>query len=140
MVIAHLKLIEGAARIAVGMWFGGSLEIVSGTFYLTAGITGMVKAAAETIILLGADKNKCQEVADMAGKVQLGVEVVAMALDIFLAGHAIAVTRTIAKIAGETMKEAAPKLVEEVVKNSPQEISTIAAQKVGQQVSEQIAK
>lgn len=138
-VYGALKLLEGAARLAVGDVVGGSLEIASGASYLTAGIAGMVKAAAETAILLGADKDKCLEVADIAGKVQLGAEVVAMALDIFQAGRAISATRAIAKTTGEAMKEAAPKLAEAVVKNSSQEISTIAKQ-VGQQVSEQIAE
>lgn len=138
-VYGAFKLVEGAARLAVGDVVGGSLEIASGASYLTAGIAGMVKAAAETAILLGADKDKCQEVADIAGKVQLGAEVVAMALDIFQAGRAILATRAIAKTTGEAMKEAAPKLAEVVVKNSSQEISTIA-KRVGQQVSEQIGK
>ncbi|HGJ5876272.1 MAG TPA: type III secretion system translocon subunit SctE [Arsenophonus sp.] len=138
-VYGAFKLIEGAARIAVGDVVGGSLAIASGSSYLFAGIAGIVKAAAETAIFLGADKNKCQEVADIAGNIQLGAELVGMTLDIFQAGRAISATKAIAKTAGETMKEAAPKLVEAVVKNSPQEISSIA-QKVGQQVSEQIAE
>ena len=79
------KLIEGAARIAVGDVVGGAMDMASGGAYLTAGIAGMV-AAAETAILCGADKEKCQQVIDVAGKVQLGAEVVGMALDIFQQG------------------------------------------------------
>lgn len=67
----------------------------------------MVKAAAETAILCGADKDKCQSVIDVAGKVQLGCEIVGMALDIFQAGRAISATRSIAKGTETAMKEAA---------------------------------
>ena len=138
-VIGVFKLIEGAARVAVGDVVGGAMDMASGAAYLTAGIAGMVKAAAETAILCGADKEKCQQVIDVAGKVQLGAEVVAMALDIFQAGRAISATRSIAKGTETAMQEAAPKLVESIAKGSTQEVTNIA-QQVGKQVSEQVAE
>ncbi|ANW22899.1 secretion protein [Vibrio coralliilyticus] len=138
-IVGVFKLIEGAARIAVGDVAGGALDMASGAAYLTAGIAGMVKAAAETAILCGADKEKCQQVIDVAGKVQLGAEIVGMALDIFQAGRAISATRSIAKGTETAMKEAAPKLVESIGKGSTQEVTNIA-QQVGKQVSEQVAE
>ncbi|NOH71597.1 type III secretion system translocon protein [Vibrio pectenicida] len=138
-VIGVFKLIEGAARVAVGDVVGGAMDMASGAAYLTAGIAGMVKAAAETAILCGADKEKCQQVIDVASKVQLGAEVVAMTLDIFQAGRAISATRSIAKGTETAMQEAAPKLVESIAKGSTQEVTNIA-QQVGKQVSEQVAE
>ncbi|MCG7490146.1 type III secretion system translocon subunit SctE [Vibrio sp. Of14-4] len=138
-VIGVFKLIEGAARIAVGDVVGGAMDMASGGAYLTAGIAGMVKAAAETAILCGADKEKCQQVIDVAGKVQLGAEVVGMALDIFQAGRAISATRSIAKGTETAMTEAAPKLVESIGKGSTSEVANIA-QQIGSQVSEQVSE
>lgn len=138
-VIGLFKLIEGAARVVVGDVVGGAMDMASGGAYLTAGIAGMVKAAAETAILCGADKEKCQKVIDVAGKVQLGAEVVAMALDIFQAGRAISATRTIAKGTETVMQEVAPKLVKSIAKGSTQEVTNIA-QQVGKRVSEQAAQ
>lgn len=127
-----IKLVEGALRCAVGDVAGGALEIAGGAAYLAAGVAGMVKAAAETAILCGADKDKCQSVIDVAGKVQLGCEIVGMALDIFQAGRAISATRSIAKGTETAMKEAAPKLVDGITKGSTEAVTNVAKE-VGKQ-------
>ncbi|MBW3528074.1 type III secretion system translocon protein [Shewanella sp. NKUCC05_KAH] len=132
-----IKLVEGALRCAVGDVAGGALEIAGGAAYLAAGVAGMVKAAAETAILCGADKDKCQSVIDVAGKVQLGCEIVGMALDIFQAGRAISATRSIAKGTETAMKEAAPKLVDGITKGSTEAVTNVAKE-VGKQVAEQV--
>lgn len=137
-IYGAIKLVEGALRCAVGDVAGGALEIAGGAAYLAAGVAGMVKAAAETAILCGADKEKCQSVIDVAGKVQLGCEVVGMALDIFQAGRAISATRSIAKGTETVMKEAAPKLVEGIGKGSTEAVASVAKE-VGKQVAEQVA-
>lgn len=137
-IYGAIKLVEGALRCAVGDVAGGALEIASGAAYLAAGVAGLVKAAAETAILCGADKAKCQSVIDVAGKVQLGCEVVGMALDIFQAGRAISATRSIAKGTETVMKEAAPKLVDGISKGSTEAVSGVAKE-VGKQVAEQVS-
>lgn len=137
-VIGAFKMLEGVARVAVGD-VSGALDIASGAAYLTAGFAGMVKAAAETAILCGADKDKCQDVINVASKVQLGAEIVGMACDIFQAGRAISATRGIATGTETAMKEAAPKLIESIGKGSTKEIATVA-ENVGKQVSEQVGQ
>ncbi|NRD74527.1 type III secretion system translocon protein [Shewanella sp. VB17] len=137
-IYGAIKLVEGALRFAAGDVVGGGMEIASGAAYLSAGVAGMVKAAAETAILCGADKAKCQSVIDVASKVQLGCEMVGMALDIFQAGRAISATRSIAKGTETVMKEAAPQLVDGISKGSSEAVSGVAKE-VGKQVAEQVS-
>ncbi|BAJ02224.1 type III secretion system translocon protein [Shewanella violacea] len=137
-IYGAIKLVEGGLRCAMGDVVGGALDIADGTAYLGAGVAGMVKAAAETAILCGADRDKWQSVIDVASKVQLGCEVVAMALDMFQAGRAISAARGIAKGTEKAVQEGAGKLLETIASKSS-EAMTEVAKDIGKQVSDSVA-
>lgn len=95
---------------------------------MAAGTAGLVKAAAETAMLAGASK-KCQEVIDVAGKVQLGCECFAMAIDLFQAARAINAARAVTKGAGDVLKAGGADALTEAMKNlSHQEVQQLTEQ------------
>lgn len=73
----------GALKVVEGFLSGNPAEMASGVAYMAAGCAGMVKAGAETAMMCGADHDTCQAIIDVASKIQVGCEVVAMALDVF---------------------------------------------------------
>lgn len=79
VAIGLCKIIEGAARVAVGDVAGGTLDITSGSAYSFAGLCGLIKTGAEVAILAGADKEQCEKIINVFSKMQLGAEVVGMA-------------------------------------------------------------
>ncbi|MGB0895573.1 MAG: type III secretion system translocon subunit SctE [Parashewanella sp.] len=85
------KLVEGVAEAvaSLGCDPNAYLSIVAGGAYICAGTAGIVKAAAETAKLCGADPKICDQVAKIAGYVQLGFEMVTLATDIIGGGLAL---------------------------------------------------
>lgn len=138
VVVGAFKVLEGAARCAVGD-MTGLVSIASGALYISAGVSGLVKAAAETAILCGADKEKCQSVIDVASKVQLSCEVAGLATDIFQCGQAIMATRGLAKGAKEAVQHFAPAMGKAIAQNGADEILEIG-QMMGKAVADEMGE
>lgn len=139
-IVGAVEVVYGALKVAEGVLTGDPLAIASGVAYLAAGTAGVVKAAAETAMLLGASKEKCQEVIDVAGKVQLGCECFAMAIDIFQAARAINAARTVTKGASEVLKSGASEALSDAIKRGASGEIEQLAEKFGKDVSQQVSR
>ena len=139
-IIGAAEVVYGAIKIAEGVLTGDPVAMTSGAAYLAAGTAGLVKAAAETAMLLGASKEKCQEIIDVAGKVQLGFECFAMAIDLFQAGRAINAARAVSKGAGDVLKKGGGEALTDAIKRgATEEIEQLAGQ-FGKDVSQQVSR
>ena len=120
------KLVEGIAEgiASFGADPNAWTSTIAGAAYLSAGVAGMVKAAAETAELCGADPSVCKKIENVAGWVQLGCELVGLATDIFGAGLAFKAATGVAKGAAEVATRAA----EEAVTKAVAEAATQAAE------------
>ncbi|MFI0488744.1 MAG: type III secretion system translocon subunit SctE [Yersinia sp. (in: enterobacteria)] len=116
-IIAAVETVVGVLKIMEGLVTGNPLAVASGAAYLTAGVAGMVKAGAETALLLGADKETCNDIIKVAGTVQSASEGVALVLDVVQIGRGI-------RAAGELTKEAVTKAVKEGVGHSSKVYTT----------------
>ncbi|CCV55123.1 type III secretion system translocon subunit SctE [Yersinia enterocolitica] len=139
-IVGAVEVVYGALKVAEGVLTGDPLAIASGVAYLAAGTAGLVKAAAETAMLLGASKEKCQEVIDVAGKVKLGCECFAMAIDIFQAARAINAARTVTKGASEVLKSGASEALTDAIKRGASGEIEQLAEKFGKDVSQQVSR
>ncbi|CFW56751.1 secretion system effector protein SseC [Yersinia enterocolitica] len=139
-IVGAVEVVYGALKVAEGVLTGDPLAIASGVAYLAAGTAGLGKAAAETAMLLGASKEKCQEVIDVAGKVQLGCECFAMAIDIFQAARAINAARTVTKGASEVLKSGASEALTDAIKRGASGEIEQLAEKFGKDVSQQVSR
>lgn len=130
----------GALKVVEGFLSGNPAEMASGVAYMAAGCAGMVKAGAETAMMCGADHDTCQAIIDVASKIQVGCEVVAMALDVFQIGRAFMATRGLSgaaeKVLGSSLGE---EMVERMVGAGEAEIEELA-EKFGEEVSENFSK
>ncbi|AJJ11156.1 secreted effector protein sseC [Yersinia rohdei] len=100
-IIGAVEVVYGALKVAEGVLTGNPVAIASGVAYLAAGTAGLLKAAAETAMLLGASKEKFQGIIDVASKVQLSFECFAMAIDLYQVARAINAGRAMGKGAKE---------------------------------------
>ncbi|EHO1579899.1 type III secretion system translocon protein [Salmonella enterica subsp. enterica serovar Altona] len=134
------ETVIGALKVVEGFLSGNPAEMASGVAYMAAGCAGMVKAGAETAMMCGADHDTCQAIIDVASKIQVGCEVVAMALDVFQIGRAFMATRGLSgaaeKVLGSCLGE---EMVERMVGAGEAEIEELA-EKFGEEVSENFSK
>lgn len=134
------ETVIGALKVVEGFLSGNPAEMASGLAYMAAGCAGMVKAGAETAMMCGADHDTCQAIIDVASKIQVGCEVVAMALDVFQIGRAFMATRGLSgaaeKVLGSSLGE---EMVERMVGAGEAEIEELA-EKFGEEVSENFSK
>lgn len=134
------ETVIGALKVVEGFLSGNPAEMASGVAYIAAGCAGMVKAGAETAMMCGADHDTCQAIIDVASKIQVGCEVVAMALDVFQIGRAFMATRGLSgaaeKVLGSSLGE---EMVERMVGAGEAEIEELA-EKFGEEVSENFSK
>ncbi|EDR3009477.1 type III secretion system translocon protein [Salmonella enterica subsp. enterica] len=134
------ETVIGALKVVEGFLSGNPAEMASGVAYIAAGCAGMVKAGAETAMMCGADHDTCQAIIDVASKIQVGCEVVAMALDVFQIGRAFMATRGLSgaaeKVLGSSLGE---EMVERMVGAEEAEIEELA-EKFGEEVSENFSK
>ncbi|EDR7682458.1 type III secretion system translocon protein [Salmonella enterica subsp. enterica serovar Mbandaka] len=134
------ETVIGVLKVVEGFLSGNPAEMASGVAYMAAGCAGMVKAGAETAMMCGADHDTCQAIIDVASKIQVGCEVVAMALDVFQIGRAFMATRGLSgaaeKVLGSSLGE---EMVERMVGAGEAEIEELA-EKFGEEVSENFSK
>lgn len=139
-IIGGVEAVIGVMKMVGGIVTGNPLEIADGAAYFAAGVAGMVKAAAETAMAFGADKETCKEVIKVAGTIQSVCEGVALALDIIQIGRGIYAARALTKAAGEVLeKEVGTKLIEAVSKGAESELKTLA-DKAGKEISRMISE
>ncbi|ECG7333379.1 SPI-2 type III secretion system translocon protein SseC [Salmonella enterica subsp. enterica serovar Agona] len=134
------ETVIGALKVVEGFLSGNPAEMASGVAYIAAGCAGMVKAGAETAMMCGADHDTCQAIIDVASKIQVGCEVVAMALDVFQIGRAFMETRGLSGAAAKVLDSGlGEEMVERMVGAGEGEIEELA-EKFGEEVSENFSK
>lgn len=134
------ETVIGALKVVEGFLSGNPAEMASGVAYMAAGCAGMVKAGAETAMMCGADHDTCQAIIDVASKIQVGCEVVAMALDVFQIGRAFMATRGLSGAAAKVLDSGlGEEMVERMVGAGEAEIEELA-EKFGEEVSENFSK
>ncbi|HFL5611081.1 TPA: type III secretion system translocon protein [Salmonella enterica] len=134
------ETVIGALKVVEGFLSGNPAEMASGVAYIAAGCAGMVKAGAETAMMCGADHDTCQVIIDVASKIQVGCEVVAMALDVFQIGRAFMATRGLSGAAEKVLDSGlGEEMVERMVGAGEAEIEELA-EKFGEEVSENFSK
>ncbi|MER3185104.1 type III secretion system translocon protein [Salmonella enterica subsp. enterica serovar Chester] len=134
------ETVIGALKVVEGFLSGNPAEMASGVAYIAAGCAGMVKAGAETAMMCGADHDTCQAIIDVASKIQVGCEVVAMALDVFQIGRAFMATRGLSDAAEKVLDSGlGEEMVERMVGAGEAEIEELA-EKFGEEVSENFSK
>lgn len=134
------ETVIGALKVVEGFLSGNPAEMASGVAYIAAGCAGMVKAGAETAMMCGADHDTCQAIIDVASKIQVGCEVVAMALDVFQIGRAFMETRGLSGAAAKLLDSGlGEEMVERMVGAGEGEIEELA-EKFGEEVSENFSK
>ncbi|EAX7019177.1 type III secretion system translocon protein [Salmonella enterica subsp. enterica serovar Derby] len=134
------ETVIGALKVVEGFLSGNPAEMASGVAYIAAGCAGMVKAGAETAMMCGADHDTCQAIIDVASKIQVGCEVVAMALDVFQIGRAFMATRGLSGAAEKVLDSGlGEEMVERMVGAGEAEIEELA-EKFGEEMSENFSK
>jgi secreted effector protein SseC len=147
--ISTAEVAWGAAKVAGAVATGDMVGGASGAAYMLAGMSGMVKAIAETLVLTDVgDKKELEKVIDAASKIQLAMEITASAIDMYQAGKGVMAARTAAASTKTAMVEAAPQIAAQVngaaagtiSKEAATEASKAIAEEVAQQLSQQIAE
>lgn len=139
-IIGGVEIVIGELKMAEGSLTADPLAFADGTAYLSAGIAGMVKAGAETALLLGADKDACNDTIKVVGTVQSACEGVALALDIMQIGRGISAARAVTKATEEVLESGVGKqLIDAVAKEAENELEVLA-EKAGEEVSRVLGK
>ncbi|MEY4475379.1 MAG: secreted effector protein sseC [Pseudomonadota bacterium] len=139
-IIGGVEVIVGVLKMAEGVLTANPLAIADGTAYFSAGMAGMVKAGAETALLLGADKETCNEIIKDAGVVQNVCEGVALALDVMQIGRGISAARAVTKATEEVLESGIGKQLVDVVVSGAEDELKVLAEKAGQEVSRVLGK
>lgn len=139
-IIAAVEIVTGAAKIVGGVVTGNPMMIAGGAMDFAAGISGVVKAAANTMALIDPGNAKTYKaIADVAGHVQLAFEIAGAAVDITSAVRNMLVTKVIPKVAGAVLKEGADLALLEGIKTGSKTAVNNAADEVGKKVASQVA-
>lgn len=132
-VIGTLKVVEGFIS-------GNPVEMASGVAYMAAGCVGMIKAGAETAMMLGANSDTCQAIISVTSKIQIGCETAALVLDVFQIGRAFmaarGLTSTVEKVLGSGFGE---EIAERMVGAGEAEMDALADE-FGKEVSENFSR
>ncbi|EFT8081816.1 type III secretion system translocon protein [Salmonella enterica] len=134
------ETVIGAFKVVEGFLSDNPVEMASGVAYMAAGCAGMVKAGAETAMLFGADPDTCKAIINVTSKIQLGCEIVALALDVFQIGRAFMATRALSGAAEKVFDSGfGEELAERMAGAGEEEIDTLA-EEFGRQVSENFSR
>lgn len=115
-IIGGVEAVVGILKMVDGVLTANPLEEVDGAAYLAAGFSGLLKAGAETAQFLGANKDTCQSISEVASKAQLGCEGIALALDILQIGRGFAAARAVTSATEEVLgSEVSEELLNKVV-------------------------
>ncbi|WP_342322918.1 type III secretion system translocon subunit SctE [Kosakonia sp. BYX6] len=102
-IISGIEAVIGLMKMAEGLLMANPLDCVDGAAWFSAGLSAMVKAAAETALLMGADKDTSQAIIEGAGTAQLSCEGVAMALDILQIGRGLIAAKALVCATGKAL-------------------------------------
>lgn len=134
------ETVIGAFKVVEGFLSDNPVEMASGVAYMAAGCAGMVKAGAETAMLFGADPDTCKAIINVTSKIQLGCEIVALALDVFQIGRAFMATRALSGAAEKVLDSGfGEELAERMAGAGEEEIDALA-EEFGRQVSENFSR
>ncbi|EGP1489273.1 type III secretion system translocon protein [Salmonella enterica] len=134
------ETVIGAFKVVEGFLSDNPVEMASGVAYMAAGCAGMVKAGAETAMLFGADPDTCKAIINVTSKIQLGCEIVALALDVFQIGRAFMATRALSGAAEKVFDSGfGEELAERMAGAGEEEIDALA-EEFGRQVSENFSR
>ncbi|MGF6401555.1 secreted effector protein SseC [Pseudomonas frederiksbergensis] len=144
-IIAAVEVVSGAAKIVGGVMTGNPMLVAGGAMDLMAGLSGVVKATANTMALIDtANAEKYRAIADAASTVQMGFEIAGALVDITSAARNMLMTKVIPKVASTVLKEGAEQVLMEGIKaGSKAAVEGTAktiAKEVASQVSTQIAQ
>lgn len=140
-VIAAAEVVSGIVKIAAGNYAGGVAD-------LTAGISGIVKAAANTYLLANPDSEWAKGISKWAGYVQLGAEIVGAAIDVtnFARGMRAAApitkaTETVLTTGGKNVAGAAVgEIAKEVAQTATREVAQGLTGKLGQMLTQKFTE
>lgn len=139
-VIAAVEVVTGVAKIIGGAMTGNVMMAAGGAMDLMAGLSGVVKAMANTMALIDPDNaEKYRGVAAAAGKAQMAFEIAGAVVDITSAARNMLVTKIVPKVAGQVMKEGAGQILSAAIKEGSQSAVKGIAQSVGKEVAGQVA-
>lgn len=102
-IIGVVEAVVGLIKMAEGLVTADPLACVDGVAWFSAAVSAMVKAATETALLMGADKESCQAIIDGAGTAQLSCEGIAMTLDILQIGRGFLAARALVSATGKAL-------------------------------------
>lgn len=143
-IIGGVEAIVGILKVVEGVMTGNALDVADGAAYFAAGIAGMVKAGAETALLLGADKSSCQAIINGANIAQLSCEGVALALDVAQIGRAFNAARAVTSATEKVLDSGVSKeILDTVVKaaeGAAEEELKVLAQEVGEAVGKKLGQ
>ncbi|HCL4432662.1 TPA: type III secretion system translocon protein [Salmonella enterica] len=134
------ETVIGALKVVEGFLSGNGAEMASGVAYMAAGLVGMVKAGAETAMLLGANPDVCKEIISVTGKIQIGCEIAALALDVFQIGRAFMAARGLTGAAEKVFESGFGEEIAERMAGAGEEEIEALAEEFGNKVSENFSK
>ncbi|EAO1324065.1 type III secretion system translocon protein [Salmonella enterica] len=134
------ETVIGALKVVEGFLSGNGAEMASGVAYMAAGFVGMVKAGAETAMLLGANPDVCKEIISVTGKIQIGCEIAALVLDVFQIGRAFMAARGLTGAAEKVFESGFGEDIAERMAGAGEEEIEALAEEFGNKVSENFSK
>ncbi|ELD1907173.1 type III secretion system translocon protein [Salmonella enterica] len=135
------ETVIGALKVVEGFLSGNGAEMASGVAYMAAGFVGMVKAGAETAMLLGANPDVCKEIISVTGKIQIGCEIAALVLDVFQIGRAFMAARGLTGAAEKVFESGfGEEIAERMAGGAGEEEIEALAEEFGKEVSENFSK
>lgn len=131
-IISAVEVVSGALKLAAGN--------PAGAIDIAAGLAGFVKVGAEIALLVDPDNQTAKDVAEWAGKIQFGFEIVGMAVDIFNIARAFRAVAPIAKATETAAKQALTTAGKNVGEGVAKEVATKVAQQIGESVATQVGE
>lgn len=139
-VIAAVEIVSGVVKMAGGAMTGNAMTVTGGAMDFMAGLSGVVKAAANTMALIDTENaEKYRAIADAAGKTQLSFEIAGALVDITSAARNMLMTKVIPKVAGTVLKEGAEQALVAGIKSGSKTAIDQTAKQVGKEVASQVS-
>ncbi|KWN63609.1 type III secretion system translocon subunit SctE [Burkholderia ubonensis] len=135
-IIAAVEVVTGVAKIIGGALTGNASMMAGGAMDVMAGCAGVVKATMNTLALIDPkNASKYQEVADVAGKIQLSFEIAGAIVDVTSAARNMLLTKVIPKATSAVLKEGAEQALTTAIKAGSKDAVKSTAQAVGKEVA-----
>ncbi|WP_108651892.1 type III secretion system translocon subunit SctE [Dongshaea marina] len=146
-VMSAVEVVLGAIKLAAAVVTCNPVGIAGGVAEIGAGLTGFVKAALETAALCQSDPEKAQklrEAANIVGYVQMGLGIVAAALDITQTARAtMAATKAanaakVASTAGDIGEKVTKTVVAQAAGKITEAESKVILEKIGKELAQEL--